>query len=88
MYTKYGPIAKHGDYVLVLDIDYVHRTASVLPAKVHGNKAFTGKKIAGNGKYIHKLEAIIKLPAEEVNERIKANIEQDITLYDAGRAKK
>lgn len=81
MKTKFGPEAKDGDYVLVLDIDYVHRRATNFIAKVYGNKAYTGAKTNyGYGKYIHKLEAQIVIPESVVPEEIKVCIETDIKI--------
>lgn len=85
MKTKFGPEAKDGDYVIVLDVDYVHRSAKNLVAKVCGNKAYTGVKTNyGYGKYIHKLEAQIVIPESVIGEEMKALIEEDIRIHNKG----
>jgi hypothetical protein len=85
MKTKFGVEAKDGDYVIVLDVDYVHRSARNLIAKVHGNKAYTGIKTHyGYGKYIHKLEAQVVIPESIVDEVTKVLIEDDIRAHVKG----
>lgn len=42
MFTRFGTETKEGDYVLVLDNDYVHRSAANDIGKVHKGKAYTG----------------------------------------------
>lgn len=81
MYTNFGPEAKEGDYVIVLDSDYVHRRGVNYIAKVHGDKAYTGKKMTGNGKYIHKLGAVIVISESVVPEETKKLIEEDIRIH-------
>ena len=79
MKTKFGLEAKDGDYVIVLYVDYVHRSAANYVAKVYKNKAYTGMKTHyGHGKYIHKLEAQVIIPADIVSDEHKALIEEDI----------
>lgn len=78
MYTSFGPEAKDGDYVIVLDNDYVHRRATNYIAKVYGDKAYTGHTMVGNGKYIHKLGAVVVVPESIVPEETKKLIEEDI----------
>ena len=83
MKTKFGAEAKDGDYVIVLDVDYIHRSARNLVAKVHGNKAYTGVKTHyGYGKYIHKLEAQIVIDESIIDEVYKALIEDDIKIHN------
>ena len=81
MNTKFGVEAKDGDYVIVLDADYVHRRATNLIAKVYNGKAYTGVWMyssVGKHKYIHKLEAIVVIPESIVDEETKKLIEEDI----------
>ena len=83
MKTKFGLEAKDGDYVIVLDVDYVHRSARNLIAKVYDNKAYTGVWMysgSGKRKYIHKLEAQIVIPESIVSAEDKALIEEDIRI--------
>ena len=86
MLTQFGPEAKNGDYVIVLDSDYVHRKGVNYIAKVVDDKAYTGRKMTGfdsNGKarYIHKLTAVIVIPESIVPEETKTLIEEDIRLH-------
>ena len=83
MHTKFGPEAQEGDYVIVLDVDYVHREARNYIAKVHKNKAYTGKTMTRNrNKYIHKISAEIVIPEFLVPEELKILIEEDIDLHN------
>ena len=87
MLTQFGPEAKNGDYVIVLDSDYVHRKGTNYIAKVVDDKAYTGRKMKGfdrNGKakYIHKLTAITVIPESIVPEETKVLIEEDIRLHN------
>lgn len=84
MWTKFGPEAKEGDYVIVLDSDYVHRRAINYIAKVHKNKAYTGQTMYSSKgrKYIHKLDAQIVIPESIVPEETRALIEEDIRIHN------
>lgn len=84
MKTKFGPEAKDGDYVIVLDVDYVHRNAVNYIAKVYQNKAYTGYKMNYNRgtKYIHKLEAQVVISEFIVPEELKVLIEEDIRIHN------
>ena len=85
MKTKFGIEAKDGDYVIVLDVDYVHRSARNLMAKVHGDKAYTGVWMysgSGKRKYLHKLEAQIVIAESIVDDETKALIEEDIKIHN------
>jgi hypothetical protein len=86
MKTKFGQEAQNGDYVIVLDVDYVHRSATTYIAKVYNNKAYTGYKMNYNRgtKYIHKLEAQVVIPESVVDEETKALIEEDIKIHMKG----
>lgn len=79
MFTRFGPEAKDGDYVIVLDADYVHRRATNYLGKVYKDKVYTGKKMnGGRGKYIHKLIAEMVIDESYVPEERKEEIEEDI----------
>lgn len=89
MKTKFGPEAKDGDYVIVLDADYVHRRATSYIAKVYRGKAYTGYKMNYNRstKYIHKLEAQVVISETIVPEETKTLIEEDIKMHTNGKQK-
>ena len=83
MVTKFGPKAQDGNYVIVLDVDYVHREARNYIAKVYKNKAYTGKTMTRNSsKYIHKMSAEIVIPEYLVPEDLKTLIERDINIHN------
>ena len=83
MVTRFGVEAKEGDYVLVLDNDYVHRRSANYIGKVHKNKAYTGIKMQGvKDRYIHKIAAEIVIPESIVPEETKQRIEADIQLHN------
>ena len=82
MITQFGPEAKNGDYVIVLDSDYIHREGTNYLAKVVGNKAYTGRKMRGvKTRYIHKISAVMVVPESIVPEETKKLIEEDILLH-------
>ena len=80
MWTKFGPEARDGDYVIVLDVDYMHRRAVNYIAKVYKGKAYTGIEMnsAKGRKFIHKTDAQIVIPESIVSEETKARIAEDI----------
>lgn len=84
MPTHFGPEAKDGDYVIVLDVNYVGRSATNYIAKVYKGKAYTGRRmcVSGKWKYIHKIGAEIVIPESIVPEDIKALIEEDIRIHN------
>jgi hypothetical protein len=86
MQTKFGPEAKDGDYVIVLDADWMHRRATTYIARVYKDKAYTGYRTNGNlgEKYIHKLHAQIVIPETLVSEENKKLIEEDIRIHMKG----
>lgn len=86
MFTRYGRQAVDGDYVIVLDIDYMHRRAANYIGKVYKNKAYTGVRMKGlsTEKYIHKLSAEIVISETDVPEEVKKMIDEDIRLSIKG----
>lgn len=84
MQTHFGPEAKDGDYVIVLDVNYVGRRATNYIAKVHKGKAYTGRTMYASGKrkYIHKIGAEIVIPESIVPEETKTLIEEDIRIHN------
>ena len=83
MTTRFGPEAKDGDYVIVLDANYMSRRAINYIAKVYKGKAYTGRTMYANGKrkYIHKIIAEVVIPEHFVPDDIKALIEEDIKIH-------
>ena len=83
MTTRFGPEAKDGDYVIVLDADYIHRSATNYIGKVCRNKAYTGmrQRNINSYKFIHKIIAEVVIPESIVPEEIKEKIEEDIKLH-------
>ena len=85
MTTKFGKEAQDGDYVIVLDTDYVHRRATNYIAKVYKNKAYTGQKMysaKGESRYIHKITAEVVISESIVPEETKKLIEGDIKIHN------
>ena len=60
--TNFGPMAQDGDYVLVVDFNYMKRKCDTYVARVYRGKAYTGVRIPGTNKYVHKLRAEAILP--------------------------
>ena len=56
MLTKFGPEAQNGDYVIVLDVNYIGGKANNYIARIYNGTAYTGEKMYSKGKlkYIHK----------------------------------
>ena len=83
MYTKFGPEAKNGDYVLVVHSDYNKNNATTYIAKVYKNKAYTGiRKRSAEYDFIHKIKAEIVISDSVVPEEIKKLIDKDIKLHN------
>ena len=79
METKFGPVAKDGDYVLVVDFNYMRRKCETYIAKVHKGKAYTGmKNFPHDTHYIHKQKALVVVPESYVDDDIKERIKHDI----------
>lgn len=83
MQTHFGKEAKDGDYVIVLDVNYMGRSAKTYIAKVYKGKAYTGqKRTPQNSKYIHKAIAEIVISESIVPSNTKALIEEDIRIHN------
>ena len=80
--TKFGPPARNGDYVLVVDFHYMKRRCETYVARVYRDKAYTGAKNSSTGRYIHKLNAETIIPADYVPEDQKRKIIEDIVLHN------
>jgi hypothetical protein len=79
--TKFGPMAQDGDYVVVVDFNYMKRSCNTYVARVYRDKAYTGIKIPGTNKYVHKLRAEAIIPEEYVPEEVKQKINEDIVMH-------
>lgn len=80
--TKFGPMARDGDYVIVVDFNYMKRRYQSYIARVFKNKAYTGMKEHGSNKYIHKLNAEAVIPSSYVPPDIKRAIHLDIVMHN------
>lgn len=80
--TKFGPMAQDGDYVLVVDFNYMKRKCETYMARVYCDKAYTGVCTPGTGKYVHKLRAEAILPENYIPEEVKQKIFEDIAMHN------
>lgn len=80
--TKFGPPAQDGDFVVVVDFSYMKRKCETYIAKVYNGKAYTGVRMPGTTKYIHKLRAECILPEQHVDEEVKRKITEDIVMHN------
>ena len=78
--TRFGPIAQNGDYVLVVDFNYMKRKCDTYIARVYQGKAYTGVRV--NNKYIHKLKAEVVIPESYVTPYRKRLILEDIAWHN------
>lgn len=80
--TKFGPIAQDGDYVLVVDFNYMKRKCETYVARVYRGKAYTGIRMSGTGKYIHKLKAECVVPERYVSDEQQRRICEDMAIHN------
>jgi hypothetical protein len=80
--TKIGPMARDGDYVLVVDFNYMKRSCNPYVARVYCGKAYTGVRILGTNKYIHKMRAECVIPENYVSQAVKQKIYKDIAIHN------
>lgn len=80
--TKFGPTAQDGDFVLVVDFNYMKRKCDTYMARVYNGKAYTGIRIPGTAKYVHKMKAEVVVSENCVSEEVKQKIMQDIVLHN------
>ncbi len=80
--TKFGPIAQDGDYVLVVDFDYMKRKCETYVARVYRGKAYTGVRKIGTNAYIHKCKAEVVVSANCVSEEQKRKIQEDMAIHN------
>ena len=83
MKCTFGPSANDGDYVIVVDFNYVSRRCKTLIGKVYKNKVYTGTTMdTKRDKYIHKISAEVVISKDIVPEETIKAIEEDITLHN------
>ena len=80
--TKFGPTAQDGDYVLVVDFNYMKRKCETYIACVYNGKAYTGIRIPGTYKYVHKLKAECVVSKSYVTEELCHKIYQDMAIHN------
>ena len=80
--TKFGPMAQDGDYVLVVDFNYLKSKCDTYVARVYRDKAYTGVRIPGTNKYLHKLRAEAIIPENYIAEEVKQKIFEDIAMHN------
>lgn len=80
--TKFGPMAQDGDYVLVVDFNYMKRKCDTYVARVYRNKAYAGMCTPGINKYIHKLRAECVVSTNYVSQEVKRKICEDIAIHN------
>ena len=84
---KHGRPACDGDYVLILDVNFIKRRGKTLIGKLYNGKIYTGVTMDTNrDKYIHKLQAEIVIPEYFIEDYIEKEIikaiEKDILLHN------
>ena len=80
--TKFGPMAQDGDFVLVVDFNYMKRQCNTYVARVYRGKAYTGVRISGTAKYVHKLRAECVISENCVSEEVKRKIYEDMAIHN------
>ena len=83
MQTRFGQEANDGDYVIVMDVNYIGRSAKTYIAKVYNGKAYTGKTYSpAKPKYIHKNIAEVVIHESIVPDETRQLIEEDIKIHN------
>jgi hypothetical protein len=82
METKFGPMAQDGDFVLVIDSNYMKRKGETYMARVYRGKAYTGVRIPRTNKYIHKLYAECVIPESYVPQEVRRKIYEDMAIHN------
>jgi hypothetical protein len=80
--TKFGPMARDWDYVLVVDFNYMKRSCNTYMARVYRGKAYTGVRMSGTANYVHKMKAECVIPESYVSEETKRKIIEDIVFHN------
>ena len=80
--TKFGPMARDGDFVLVVDFNYMKRKCETYIARVYRGKAYTGVRIPGTVKYVHKMKAECIIPEHYVPQEVKQKIYEDMAMHN------
>ena len=75
-------MAQDGDYVLVVDFNYMKRSCNTYMARVYRDKAYTGICTPGTNKYIHKLCTECVVFANYVSQEVKRKICEDIAIHN------
>lgn len=79
METKFGPVAQEGDYVIVVDFNWMKRKCNSYIGRVYKGMAYTGMKNSPHdGSCVHKKKALAVIPESYVDEEVKARIQEDI----------
>ena len=79
METMFGPIAQEGDYVVVVDFNWMKRKCNSYIGRVHKGMAYTGmKNFPHDRNCVHKKKAICVVPVWYVDEETKLVIQNDI----------
>ena len=79
METMFGPIAQNGDYVVVVDFNWMKRKCNVYIARVYRGMAYTGvKNFPHDRNCIHKKKVICVIPVWYVDEDDQERIRKDI----------
>lgn len=80
--TKFGPPAQDGDYVLVVDFNYMKRKCETYVARVYRGKAYTGMRVPGTANYVHKMKAECIIPENYVSQEVKRKIYEDMAIHN------
>lgn len=79
METKFGPVAQEGDYVIVVDFNWMKRKCNSYIGRVCKGMAYTGmKNYPHDGSCVHKKKALAVIPESYVDEEVKTRIQEDI----------
>lgn len=86
--TKFGPMAQDGNFVLVVDFNYMKRKCDTYIARVYKNTAYTGmKKVPYDSHYIHKKVALAVIPESYVPSETKDKIYEDMAIHNPNTVK-
>lgn len=81
--TKFGPTAQDGDFVLVVDFDYMRRKCQTYAGRVYKDTIYTGmKKAPYDTKYIHKRKAEVVIPVSYVDLEVRRKIYEDMAVHN------
>ena len=80
--TKFGPMARDGDFVLVVDFNYMKRKCETYMARVYRGKAYTGVNVPGTHNYVHKMKAECVIPESYVPQEVRRKIYEDMAIHN------